>query len=277
MTGFVNVYKKEGVSSAYAVNIVKRLTGVPCGHMGTLDPLARGVLPVGVGRATRLFSYFLGKTKTYRARFRFGATTDTLDREGEVKKEGRIPAAEEVALAVAQLTGEYDQTPPAYSAKSVNGRRGYELARAGEAVSLPPKRVRVDRFRLLEQTAPDEYSFEIICGAGTYIRALARDAAKLMGTSGYMTDLERVRSGVFTAETAVDLEKLTKQNVTDYLIPTDSVLPFPVLQEADERLFHGVACACSQADGDYKIYREGSFYGIARVCGGIVKIECKLC
>ncbi len=277
MTGFVNVFKEEGVGSTFVVNRLKRLTGTPCGHMGTLDPLACGVLPVGVGNATRLFDYFLQKRKTYLARFRFGVTTDTLDREGALHFEGEIPTQEQLVSALPSLTGEILQVPPLYSAKSVNGRRGYQLARAGERFDLPEKKVTVYEFRLLEQTAPDEFSFEITCGGGTYIRSLARDLAQAVGTKGYMSYLCRTKSGIFTQATAVSLEQLTKANIAEYLIPTQSVLPYPVLDHVDERIFHGVSVPCTCEDGLYKLYRDGVFYGIASANEGLLKAEKKLC
>ncbi len=277
MTGFINVNKAEGGSSAFVVNKIKRLTGVPCGHMGTLDPLACGVLPVGVGNATRLFNYFLDKKKVYRARFRFGVTTATLDREGECQGGGSIPTTAQIEGVLSRFVGDIDQVPPLYSAKSVNGRRGYQLARAGEQVTLPPKRVHIERFALIGQTAPDEWAFEIECGGGTYIRSLARDLATACDTVGYMSFLQRTQSGVFTLPSAVALEELTKENISDYLIPTDSVLSYPVLGEVDARIFNGVACPCEREDGLYKLYREGEFYGIATVCGGLVKATTKLC
>lgn len=277
MTGFLNIDKEEGVSSAFVTNRLKRLCRTPCGHMGTLDPLASGVLPVGVGNATRLFDYFSEKTKVYRARFRFGATTSTLDREGEIVSGGRIPSKEEIAEALKKLTGELMQIPPKYSAKSVNGKRGYELARAGAEFTLPPKKVTVSAFTLLEQTAPDEFAFEITCGGGTYIRALARDLAELLGTKGYMSALRRTQSGVFTLETAVSLSKLTPENIGEYLIPTESVLPFPALQCDDARIFNGVRVPASQDDGRYKLYENGVFYGLALVENGFARAEKKLC
>ena len=276
-TGFLNIDKDEGVSSAYVVNRVKRLTRTACGHLGTLDPLACGVLPVGVGNATRLFDYFLDKTKRYSARFRFGVTTDTLDREGQPHGEGRIPSGQEIAAALPRFQGEIGQIPPLYSAKSVNGRRGYELARAGETFTLPPKRVRVDEFRLLGQTGEDEFAFEIVCGGGTYIRSLARDLAEACGTVGYMSYLCRTQSGAFTLQNAVKLSELTEKNWESYLIPTPSVLPFPVLESPDPRIFHGVRCPTDAADGEYLVYCDGEFYGTACVSAGTVKIGKKLC
>ena len=277
MTGFINVFKETGKSSAYAVNRIKRLSGTPCGHMGTLDPLACGVLPVGVGNATRLFDYFLDKRKIYVARFRFGVTTDTLDSEGEKVFGGAVPTQAEIEAALPAFLGEIDQVPPKYSAKSVNGRRGYELARSGEEFTLAPKKVKIEKFRLTGQTAPDEFSFEIVCGGGTYIRSLARDLAAAVHTQGYMSALMRTASGIFTKETAVPLERLTKENLQEFLIPTESVLPFPALRGVDPRIFNGVTVPCKEADGSYKLYRGDEFYGIASVKSGLAKAEKKLC
>lgn len=277
MTGFVNVYKPEGMGSTKVVGRVKYLLKTPCGHMGTLDPLACGVLPVGIGNAARLFDYFLQKEKRYSARFVFGATTDTLDREGEIVRGGRVPSAEEIAAALPAFLGEIMQTPPRYSAVSVNGRRGYDLARSGQNFELSAKKVRIASFTLREQTAPDEFAFDIVCGGGTYIRSLARDLADALGTKGYMSYLCRTASGVFTCETSVPFDSLTAENIRDYIIPTDSVLPFPVLENADERIFHGVGVRTACADGLYKLYRGDEFYGIARVADGVARSEKKLC
>lgn len=277
MTGFLNILKKEGDTSTYVVNRIKRLTKTSCGHMGTLDPLASGVLPVGVGNATRLFDYFLGKEKEYVARFRFGVTTETLDRESEPVYGGRVPSEEEVAAALPAFVGEIEQIPPAFSAISVNGRRSYEYAREGRSVELNPKRVRISAFDFLGKTAPDEFEFGIVCGGGTYIRALARDLAEMLGTKGFMTGLKRTQSGIFTEKTAVPLEVLTSGNWEDYVIATEEVLPFPVIEINDERLYHGLSVSCQAADGRYKLYRGGQFYGLARIEGGMAKTEKKLC
>ncbi len=277
MTGFVNVYKEEGVSSAYCVNRLKRLFSVPCGHMGTLDPLAEGVLPVGVGNATRLFNYFLGKDKRYLARFRFGYTTETLDREGTPVPCGRVPSAAEIEAALPALTGEIMQVPPKYSAVSVNGLRGYRLARRGAEFELAAKKVRVGSFRLLGETAPGEYAFEIVCGSGTYIRSLARDLGASLGTGAYMSALKRTASGVFTEETAVRLGAFTPENAQRYLIPVDEVIPFPVFESGDPRLLQGQSVPCDREDGLYKFYYGGGFYGLVRVTEGFAKAEKKLC
>ncbi|MBO5525998.1 MAG: tRNA pseudouridine(55) synthase TruB [Clostridia bacterium] len=281
MTGFINIDKESGKSSAFAVNRIKRLTGTPCGHMGTLDPLASGVLPVGVGKASRLFDYFLAKKKEYIARFRFGATSDTLDSEGEVTQTTEhIPTQEEIRSVLPSFVGEIDQVPPLYSAKSVGGRRGYELARAGVEFTLPAKRIRIDEIELLEQVSEDSFTFRIACGGGTYIRSLARDVAEKTGSLGMMTALRRTQSGFFTLDTAVKLETLTEENVGSFLIPTDAVLPFPTLKaEGEERrkLLNGIKLHTDRADGSYKLYIDELFYGIAEVNGGVLSVRTKLC
>ena len=280
MIGFLNVDKESGKSSGYVVNRLKYLTGTPCGHMGTLDPLASGVLPVGVGKASRLFDYFLTKKKVYLATFRFGVSSDTLDSEGEiVERTDVIPTKEALLSAIPSLLGEVDQIPPRYSAKSVGGRRGYELARAGVDFTLPPKRVKIEDIRLLRGEG-DTYDFEIVCGGGTYIRSIARDLAAACSSLGIMTALRRTKSGLFCERDAVRLDALTEENVADYLIPTDSVLPFPAYEsEGDEtrRLLNGQKVGLPLKDGDYKYYANGSFYGVLTVEQGVGRVRMKLC
>jgi len=152
VNGFVNVNKKFGDGSTFVVGKVKKKLSSKCGHMGTLDPLASGVLPVGISKATRLFDYLLDKRKTYIAEFEFGRLTDTLDCEGtDVYTGGRVPTKEEITCVLGDFLGEIDQIPPAYSAKMVDGVRSYDLARRGIEVQLKPKRVRIDSVTCLEQ------------------------------------------------------------------------------------------------------------------------------
>lgn len=276
MTGILNIDKPEGASSAWVVNRVKRLTGQPCGHFGTLDPFASGVLPVGIGNATRLFDYFLGKRKSYRARFRFGATTDTLDPEGTLTFGGEIPSEEDILSALPSLRGNILQVPPVYSAKSVGGDRSYKLAREGKTPELPAKQVAVYAFELEKRTGEDEFEFTITCGAGTYIRALARDLAFALGTLGYCTFLRRTAAGIFTEETAVSPETLD-MGWANYVIPTDEALPFPSLEVDDPRFYNGVKYRIGAEDGTYKIYRASEFYGTGIVEGGVLRSDKKLC
>ncbi len=278
--GFINADKPSGLTSSAVVNKIKRLTGLPSGHMGTLDPLASGVLPVGIGNATRLFEYFLDKKKEYVAEFTFGVTSDTLDSTGELVVSGRIPTEAEICGVLPLFEGEISQLPPKYSAKNVNGRRGYELARAGVEFELAPKRVTIDEVTLLEQVKEDAFRFRIRCGGGTYIRSLARDIAEKLGTKAVMSGLRRTQSGYFKAAEAVSPDELTEENIESLIVPTENVLPFEklVLKGAGwEKIFNGVPAATDYPDGRYKIYRGDTFYGIAEVKNGRARIKTKLC
>lgn len=282
MTGFINADKPAGLSSAREVARVKRISGMPCGHMGTLDPMASGVLPIALGKAARLFDYFLDKKKIYKATFLFGAESDTLDTTGDVRRNvGRVPTAEEIESKLKHITGAIEQIPPKYSAKNVGGKRAYELARSGAEFTLAPKKVQIYSVRLVSELGDGKYSFEIECGGGTYIRSIARDLAAMLETCAVMSALERVKSGVFTIENAVNIDDLTAENIKDYLIPTDSVLDFadfyPDAKQA-KKLFNGLRAECGLCDGLYKLYgADGGFYGIAEAAGGLVGVRTKLC
>ncbi len=284
--GFFNVNKPSGITSSTVVNKLKWLTGVPCGHMGTLDPLASGVLPVGVGNATRLFDYFLEKEKEYIAEFTFGVDSDTLDSTGTLVYGGRVPSEGEIAAVLPTFFGDILQVPPKYSAKNVNGKRGYELARAGVEFELPPKKVHIYGMELLERLSEKEDTFrvKIRCGGGTYIRSLARDIAAALDTKAVMSALCRTQSGAFTLPNAIDFADLEKdpdlQWLEERIIPTQRVLPFSDLRlpEKDmEKLFHGMTVFVSAQDGTYKIYQKDAFYGLAEVKNGKAKAKTKLC
>ncbi|MBP5307811.1 MAG: tRNA pseudouridine(55) synthase TruB [Clostridia bacterium] len=278
MIGFVNVNKESGVGSTYVVNKIKKKLGQKCGHMGTLDPMASGVLPVGVGKASRLFDFLLDKRKTYVANFEFGRLTDTLDGLGKtVATGGRIPSIDEITRVLGRFCGEIEQVPPNFSAKNVNGRRGYELARAGVEFTLPPKKVVVEGITCLGRTGESTFSFRIDCRGGTYIRSLARDIAASLGTFGTMTALERTASGVFNIENSVSLgEFLASDDVARYVTPADGVLSFPRI-ELDgiraEKLLNGVYEKFSVDDGLYRVYAEGVFWGVGSVQNGILKMK----
>ena len=282
MTGFININKEEGVSSAKEVARVKRLTGTPCGHLGTLDPMASGVLPIAIGNSARLFDYFLNKRKTYIATFRFGEDYDTLDTTGMLLQSGgKIPDKATIEKVIPTLVGDIMQVPPNYSAKCINGKRGYQLARQGVQFTLQPKKVSIHSIKLLEQVDEQSFSFEIECGSGTYIRSIARDMAETLGTYGAMSALERCASGPFTLDNSVKSDELTPDNIDKYLIPTDSLLPFDSYfaeGKVAKRLLNGLTADCGLDDGTYKLYfGERSFYGLAVVENGLMKVRTKLC
>ena len=284
--GFFNVDKPSGIVSSTVVNKLKWLTGVPCGHMGTLDPLASGVLPVGVGNATRLFDYFLEKEKEYVAEFTFGVDSDTLDSTGHLLYGGRVPSEEEITSVLPEFFGDIMQIPPKYSAKNVNGKRGYDLARAGVEFELPPKKIHIYGMELLGRVENKEDTFrvKIRCGGGTYIRSIGRDVAAALGTKAVMSALNRTQSGCFTLPNSIPFSVLEKdpsvEELESLMIPTEKVLPFEDLlltKKESERLFNGQRIKTAQEDGLYKIYKDGDFYGIAEVANGLAKAKTKLC
>ncbi len=283
-SSFFNVDKPSGIVSSAVVNKLKWLTGMPCGHMGTLDPLASGVLPVGAGNATRLFDYFLEKEKEYIAEFTFGVSSDTLDSTGELILGGRIPSEKEIADVLPTMCGEVMQLPPKYSAKNVGGKRGYELARAGIDFELAPKKIVIHDMSVLGQVNETTFRVKIRCGGGTYIRSIGRDLAEALGTNAVMSALRRTQSGIFTEDNAIPFSVLeadpTPEELEKYIIPTESVLSYPTLTATEKqriKLLNGMTVAAETEDGLYKFYNEdGSFYGIAEVKAGWAKLKTKL-
>ena len=283
--GFFNVDKPSGILSSTVVNKLKWLTGMPCGHMGTLDPLASGVLPIGAGNATRLFDYFLEKEKEYVAEFTFGVDSDTLDSTGQLILGGRIPSEDEIAKVLPTMCGEVMQLPPKYSAKNVGGKRGYELARAGVEFELQPKKIVVHDMSVLGQVNETTFRVKIRCGGGTYIRSIGRDLAAALDTHAVMSALRRTQSGIFVESNAIPFSVFeadpTPAELEKYILPTDSVLPYEALTVSSKnhtKLLNGMKVAVDAQDGLYKFYNEdGSFYGLAEVQGGLAKLKTKLC
>lgn len=282
MNGFINYYKPSGISSAYAINRIKKLfKGSKIGHMGTLDPLAEGVLPLAIGKSTRLFDFLLDKQKIYIAEFTFGYETDTLDRGGQViKSGGKIPSKEEILKVIPTLVGKVDQIPPLFSAKNVGGERSYNLARRGETVELKPKTVEIDSISL-DGGENGVYVFTIICKGGTYIRSICRDLAYALNTYATMTKLKRIKSGAFTLDNAVTEQDLKEiKDLKSLLIKPDKMVDFECvyLNEHDYiELSNGRPFVFLKTDGIYKVYNHLSkFIGIGIVKDKTLKIKAYL-
>jgi tRNA pseudouridine55 synthase len=220
--GWLILDKPVGLGSTQAVSAVKRALrdgGYPkvkVGHGGTLDPLACGVLPIALGEATKLSARMLDADKAYDFTIRFGEETSTLDAEGEVVTTSEhLPPPAEVEAVLARFTGQIDQVPPAYSALKVDGRRAYDLARAGEEVRLAVRQVTVHELTVRSSdngsgAAANEVTLSACVSKGTYIRSLARDIARAVGTVGHVTMLRRTKAGPFTLGDAISLDKLSQ-------------------------------------------------------------------
>jgi tRNA pseudouridine55 synthase len=208
--GWVILDKPVGLGSTPAVSRVRRLFGArKAGHGGTLDPLASGVLPIALGEATKTVPFVMDGRKEYRFTLCFGQARSTEDAEGEVTATSDLrPADEAIRRALAAFVGDIEQVPPAFSALKVEGKRAYDLARAGEPVDLKPRRVLIERLALLGRPDTDHADFVVSCGKGTYIRSLGRDLALSLGTVGYLSALRRTAVGPFREEAAISLPKL---------------------------------------------------------------------
>jgi tRNA pseudouridine55 synthase len=255
--GLLNLDKPPGVTSRRVVDRVQRLVKpAKVGHAGTLDPLASGVLVVGVGLATRLVEYVQEMPKHYRATFLLGRTSTTEDVDGDVTEmEDAVPPSRQRLEQVAgQMTGEIEQRPPAYSALKVSGRRAYDLARAGQPVELAPRTVRIDRLEIVRYEYP-QLCLDVVCGSGTYVRSLGRDLAERAGSAAVMAALERTAIGRFAIADALDPQTLTPDNIGELLLPptlaVDDLMAQVVVSEADrQRVAHGLTIRAPGVAGD---------------------------
>ncbi len=223
--GVFAIYKDEGMTSHDVVDVVRRLTGHRrVGHAGTLDPCAKGVLVVGVGRAaTKQLRAIAGTEKEYLTRVKLGWRSTTEDREGKVEQvfwttedrglkaapSGPVPSEEQVRQALARFQGTIDQRPPAFSAIKIRGRAAYKLARKGREIDLPYRKVEVKEIELLRYAWP-HVDVRLVTGPGFYVRSFARDLGERLGTGGYMEQLERIRVGTYTKEHAAHLADFAK-------------------------------------------------------------------
>lgn len=246
MFGFLNIYKPKGKTSHDVVAILRRITKVKqIGHTGTLDPFAEGVLPICIGKATRLIEY-LKDDKAYVATVQFGSATDTYDLEGETTKSSDlIPSLDEIEAKLDDFRGEIEQTPPIYSAIKVNGKKLYEYARAGEQVEVKTRKVCISELKLLEYNQKAKtLELYIACSKGTYIRSIANDLGEKLGCFGHLIKLVRVQAGDFVVEDAIKLEDLqTKEDVEKQLIYPLQKLNYQTysLNEIEkEKISHGM-------------------------------------
>lgn len=247
--GALVIDKPKGKTSHDVVDAVRHLAGFrQIGHLGTLDPLATGVLVLLLGRATRLMQFYAGRRKRYSAGFRFGFSTDTYDSDGEAQGPDTAPSLDKALLEAeaAARIGRFQQMPPSFSAKKIHGRPAYELARKKQPVELKPVEVELFEYKLMEVEGSTA-RFVIECSSGTYIRALAHDMGQKLGCGAHLAEITRLAVGEFSMDQAVKLEELAEAaragRFADYLIRLENLLPnFPranVLPVVERRVRHG--------------------------------------
>ena len=278
MNGIINVYKESGCTSQHVVSAVRKIFSTRAvGHMGTLDPQGEGVLPIGIGKGTRLFNLLLNKNKEYEAVFKFGYETDTLDKDGKIiKTTENVPSQEKIADALADFTGKMAQIPPRFSAKNINGKRAYDLARTGADFELKPSLIEVFDFKLINKVAENEYLFGICCSSGTYIRSLCRDLAANLKTYATMTAIKRTRSGIFRIEDALKIDQIAQLG-EDAVMPIQQVLSDLPRIDFPHKYYKFIACGMSfpfNADNDnFTVYCDGGFFGIGTCKDGAFKLK----
>ncbi len=281
--GIIIIDKPAGWTS---MDVCAKLRGMfhekRVGHAGTLDPMATGVLPVFIGRATRAVQYAAESDKEYIAGLKLGVVTNTQDTTGEILEERPVDVTRDQLLAVLEaFHGWIRQVPPMYSAIKVNGKKLYELARKGREVEREPRTVAIRALELLDETPPEgaDYLLRVVCSKGTYVRTLCHDIGQALGCGGCMASLRRTRAAGFTLEDSVTLEAV--QQAVDrgegegLLLPVDSYfagLPVLVLKNAgaEKKIRNGAALAIrDMPDGEYRVYgMDKTFLALGRVAGG---------
>ena len=251
MFGFLNVYKPSGMTSFDVVAYIRRITHIKqIGHTGTLDPFATGILPICIGKSTKLIEY-LPDDKEYIATVKFGSDTDTYDLDGKVVKEyDNEISQEQLENVLNYFKGQIEQYPPKYSAIKVNGKKLYEYARNGQDIQIEPRKVTIHKIELLDFDKYNQIAKILVCcSKGTYIRSIAYDIGQKLDCGGHLIALERTKAGMFALETSIKLEAIKSiEDVKNNLINPHEVLPQEkyILSDSEkERIIHGMSIKLS--------------------------------
>lgn len=249
MDGIFNIYKQKGFTSHDVVAVVRKIIQQKkVGHTGTLDPDAEGVLPICVGKGTKLADYIMNGKKSYRAIVVLGTTTTTEDASGEILQKKEVAFEQQkIEQAVYSFLGTYRQTPPMYSAIKVNGKKLYELAREGKEIERKQREITIFNIHITKFMPPNQFEIDVVCSKGTYIRTLCADIGKKLGCGAYMGSLLRTSSGMFSLDTAITLEELKelaeKNQLQKVLLPLEKVLEkynsIVVSQKGNTLLYNG--------------------------------------
>ncbi len=237
MDGIINIYKEKGFTSHDVVAVVRKtINQKKVGHTGTLDPDATGVLPICIGRGTKLSDYIMAAEKEYLAEVTFGITTTTEDASGDILEQKKVVFNEkDIKKAVGSFVGEIEQIPPMYSAIKIDGKKLYQLAREGKEIERKTRKVEIKKIEILEFLPPNKIKISVTCSKGTYIRTLCKDIGEKLGFGAHMSSLERTRSGAFIKENAITLTKLKTLKEESRL--NEVVLPMEKALESYGRIF----------------------------------------
>ena len=278
MNGVLNIFKPKGMSSFDAVRIVKKVAGTgKVGHTGTLDPEATGVLPICIGKATKIIDYIMNSEKVYEVTLKLGIRTTTYDLEGEVLEEKDCNHLTDVEIlqAVNSFIGEYSQVPPMYSALKQNGVRLYELARKGIEVEREGRLITIYNIEDIKINNP-YISMKVSCSKGTYIRSLCYDIGEKLGVFATMTELNRAKTSVFSQEESININDLTKENINEYILSMEEALEkydkISVRGKYVNLLINGVRVGDNRFTNDkvinqklYRVYdEENNFIGLGK-------------
>ena len=276
MNGFINLIKKRGISSNTALQEAKRkLKAKKAGHLGTLDPMAHGVLVLGINRGTKFSSYFLESDKTYKAEITLGASTDTDDAMGKtIEESSKKICAKEVEIAIKTFIGKSMQVTPSYSALKHKGKSLYKYAREGKPISKPPREViiySIKNFEFKNNTC----ICEIHCSKGTYIRSIARDLGNMLGVGGHLSDLERLGQGVFNIKNAYTIEQLNEDSILSIESAFPNFLNINLSSNETKFFLNGVKIKSQNyPDAIYKTYSDkGIFLGLGEVQDSNLKLK----
>ena len=249
ISGVINVYKEKGFTSHDVVNIVRKKLGrIKTGHTGTLDPDAMGVLPICIGKATKLSEYIASSIKEYKAIVTLGKTTTTQDSSGDIIEEKPVNCSrEDIKNIVYRFKGEMMQTPPMYSAIKVNGKKLYELAREGKEIERKQRKITIHNIEINKFIDNKNFEITVLCSKGTYIRTLCNDIGEAIGCGAHMSYLLRTRTGNFYIDNAIKLEDIDRvlqnNDVKDLIIPMEQVLldynKFIVTKNGNKFLYNG--------------------------------------
>lgn len=288
--GILSINKARGMTSHDVVAVLrKKLNMKRIGHTGTLDPMATGVLPICIDKATRLAEYIVDQGKSYKACLEFGQATTTYDSTGDVthSSDRRIFNKEEIESALLKFTGKIDQKPPIYSAVKVNGKKLYDYARSGQEVEIKSRQVTIYEIKILNLIG-NKLELFIQCSKGTYIRSLIHDLGKELNTYAHMTDLVRTNVGEFTLEDSLDISKIddfTNEDIEKMIIPVEEVLPNLQHLHIDPQLLFRLSNGQRinirdiensekiDKDKDFAVFIEDKLLGIAKIKDQVLKME----